>query len=175
MEQLRTLIDDAGSAKSCAGEILDAVPVVLQFIRAQMRRHSRSDLSVPQFRTLVFLDRSPGSSLSTLAEFLGLSPPATSRLVEGLVRKRYVVRRTPSGNRRIVALALSTNGRKSVRIARRAAETRLAEVIASLPARECAAMQRSLRILREKIELVSAEANSSRSPQSCPNLERRKR
>src|ERR1039458_10532534 len=73
MQQLQSASHGISSAASCASEILDAVPAVLQFIRAQIWRHSGPDLSVPQFRTLAFLNRTPGTSLSALAEFLGLS------------------------------------------------------------------------------------------------------
>jgi DNA-binding MarR family transcriptional regulator len=139
----------------------------------QMRRHGRSDLSVPQFRALVFVDRSPGGSLSMLAEFLGLSLPATSRLVDGLVGKKFVTRRIPEGNRRLVALALSANGRRTVRVARQAAEDRLARIMASLPARERAAIQHALRILCEKVQSLPAETDSSQLPQSSLNPRRR--
>jgi DNA-binding MarR family transcriptional regulator len=174
MQQLQSASHGIPSAEGCADEILDAVPAVLQFIRAQMRRHSGPDLSVPQFRTLAFLNRTPGTSLSALAEFLGLSLPATSRLVEGLVRKGFVERRIPEGNRRIVALSLSTNGRKTVHAARKAAEIRLAEVVASLPARERAAIQRAMRTLREKVQFQPKETDPLQSLPSRPSLKRRK-
>jgi DNA-binding MarR family transcriptional regulator len=160
MQRLQVSSYGISSAAGCASEILDSVPVVLQFIRAQMRRHSRSDLSVPQFRALVFLDRNPEASLSMLAEFLGLSLPATSRLVDGLVGKHFVTRRIPEGNRRLVALALSANGLRTVRVAWQAAEDRLARIMASVPARKRAAIQHALRILREKVQSLPPETDS---------------
>ena len=154
MQQLHAVTHAAGSAKECAAEILETVPAVMRFIRAQMRGHRGSDLSVPHFRTLLFLSRSGGASLSALAEFLGLSLPATSRLVGGLVRKNFVVRRIPPGNRRLIALAPSARGRRTVAAARQATEGRLAEVVAPLPADVHAAIQRALRTLREKLQLT---------------------
>ncbi len=156
MQQLHKLTYSTGSPKQCAAEILESVPTVMGFIRSQMRRHRGPCLSVPQFRTLVFLDRSGGASLSALAEFLGISLPATSRLVEGLVRKRFVIRRIPTENRRVVALALSSGGRKTIGFARRATESQLVEVVASLPRGECAAIRRALRILRRKFQFPGA-------------------
>jgi DNA-binding MarR family transcriptional regulator len=156
MQQLQALTRATGSAQDCAAEILETVPAVMRFIRAQMRRHRGPELSVPHFRTLLFLSRHDCASLSALAEFLGLSLPATSRLVEGLVRKNFVVRRVPPGNRRLIALALSAGGRRTVGTARQATESRLAEVVASLPAGERAAIQRALRTLREEFQSVAA-------------------
>ena len=154
VQQLQMLIWGSGSAKECAAEILETVPALMRFIRAQMRGHRGPELSVPQFRTLLFLSRNGGASLSALAEFLGLSLPGASRLVEGLVRKNFVVRRIPPGNRRLIALALSARGRRTVAAARQATETRLAEVVAPLPADQRAAIQRALRILREKTQIA---------------------
>jgi DNA-binding MarR family transcriptional regulator len=156
MQQLQKLTRPTGSTEDCAAEILEAFPTVMRFIRAQMRRHRGSELSVPQFRTLVFLGRRGGASLSALAEFLGLSLPATSRLVEGLVRKSFVLRRIPPGNRRLLALALSARGRRTIAGARQATESRLAEVVASLSGSERAAIQGALRTLREQFQSAAA-------------------
>ena len=149
MQQLQTLTHTMGSTEQCAAEVLETVPAVMRFIRAQMRRHRGPGLSVPHFRTLLFLSRHGGASLSALAEFLGLSLPATSRLVEGLVRRNFVDRRIPRGNRRAVALFLRAGGQRTVGAARQATEKRLAEVVAALSADQRAAIQRALRSLRE--------------------------
>ncbi len=157
MQRLRNTTVLSVSAADCANEILDAVPAVLQFIRAQIRLYSRTDLSVQQFRALAFVDRSPGASLSMLAEFLGLSLPTASRLVDWLQARRLILRRTPRQDRRLLALALSAAGCRTVRAARRAAQERLAQLLAPLPAGERAAMQRSLRLLRETVRSVPPE------------------
>jgi DNA-binding MarR family transcriptional regulator len=160
MQQLQPVTHPTGSAERCAAEILEAVPTVMRFIRAQMRRHRGSDLSVPQFRTLAFLSRNPGISLSVLAEFLGLSLPATSRLVEGLVRKSLVVRRIPPGNRRLVALSISVRGQRTVSAARQATERQLSEVVASLRDDDRAMIQHALRALRAEFMRVAGRTNS---------------
>ena len=152
MQQLQVRTCATGSSVHCAAEILETIPTVMRFIRTQMRRHRGPDMSVPQFRTLVFLSRSGGASLSSLAEFLGLSLPATSRLVEGLVKKCFVIRRIPPDNRRLVALDLSPRGRRTIATARQATESQLAQVVGSLRPGERAAIRRTLRTLREKFE-----------------------
>ncbi len=170
MQRLQKATVSSTSAAACAAEILDAVPVVLQFIRVQMRLYNRPDLSVQQLRALAFVDRSPGASLSMLAQFLGLSLPAASRLVDGLQARRLTLRRTPPQDRRLLALALSAAGRRTVRAARRAAEERLAQILAPLPTAERAAMQRSLRILRQTVQSPPPETLSPPSPQPARGL-----
>lgn len=152
MQHLHKVTVVSASAIEGASEILETIPPVIQFIRTQMRQHRGSDLSVPQFRTLVFLDRNPGVSLSTLAEFLGLSLPATSRLVEGLVRKALITRHIPAGNRRLVALSISARGRRTVSSARSATVKRLAEVLAGLNDEERAGIQFALGALRRQFQ-----------------------
>jgi len=138
-----------GSARRCAAEILEAVPVIIGFIRSEIRSHRGADLSVPQFRTLALLSRSQGASLSVVAEFLGLSLPATSRLVNGLVEKGLVTRQISDGNRRQVALSVSARGRATWDAARRATQRRLAEVIAPLTPAQRARIQEAMHLLRE--------------------------
>lgn len=162
MERLQSTTVCADSATECAAEILEAVPTVIRFIRAQMRRHRGSDLSVPQFRTLAFIHRNPGTSLSALAEFIGLSLPAASRLVEGLVKKKLVSRRTPAGNRRLVALSISARGDRTVSAARRATVRRLAGVVAPLHEDERGAIQNALHTLRREFEAVAARGASAK-------------
>jgi DNA-binding MarR family transcriptional regulator len=148
MQQLQRAITADGSAGQCAAEILEVAPAIIRFIRAQMRSHRGADLSVPQFRTLALLRRSRGASLSVVAEFLGLSLPAASRLVDGLVRHGLVTRQIPERDRRQVALSVSARGRATWDAARRATQQRLAEVIAPLTPAQRARIQEALRILR---------------------------
>ncbi len=152
MQQLHRATIFSASALHGATEILETIPPVMRFIRTQMRHHRGSDLSVPQFRTLVFLDRNPGVSLSALAEFIGLSLPATSRLVEGLVRKALITRQIPAGNRRLVALSISARGRRTISSARSATVKRLAEVLVGLNDEERAAVQCALGALRREFQ-----------------------
>ena len=148
MQQLQKTITPSGSAQHCAAEILEAVPSIIRFIRSEMRSHRGADLTVPQFRTLALLSRSQGASLSVVAEFLGLSRPATSRLVDGLVKNGLVTRKIPAGNRRRVALSVSARGRATWEAARQATQQRLAEVIAPLTVAQLARIQDAMRVLR---------------------------
>ena len=69
-------------SQQCAARVMEAVPLVMRFIRADMRAINATDMSVPQFRTLAFLDRNPGASLSELAEHLGVTRATASANTE---------------------------------------------------------------------------------------------
>jgi DNA-binding MarR family transcriptional regulator len=156
MQRLHTATVSACSPTDCAAEILEAVPAALRFIRAQMRRHRGSDLSVPQFRTLAFVHSHPGTSLSAVSEWLGLSLPATSRLVEGLVKKKLLSRRVPAGNRRVVSLSISARGDRTVAAARQATIAGLAAVVAPLSDDKRSAIRSALFALRHELEGAAA-------------------
>src|SRR5215212_1804254 len=85
--RLHTLGEAGGLAApaDCARAMLDGMPPVMWFIRRHLRRHRTRGVSVPQYRVLCVLDANPQSSLSAVADNLGLGLPATSRLVTGLV------------------------------------------------------------------------------------------
>lgn len=73
-----------------AGRLLDTVPQVMRCIRTEMRSRRGHNLTVPQFRTLNFLKRSPEASLSEVAEHLGLTLPSASKIVDGLVTEKLL-------------------------------------------------------------------------------------
>src|SRR3954468_8761226 len=139
MQLLTATTTPAVTDDEVAREMLDAVPLVMRVIRAHMCRH-RSGLSVPQFRTLCFLSTADGTSLSAAADFVGLSLPAMSRLVDGLVAMGLVRRRLSDDARRHVSLSVTRAGEAAVREARQLAQAHLAEAVAPLLPRKRAAV-----------------------------------
>jgi MarR family transcriptional regulator for hemolysin len=136
------------STKTCARAIIEVVPLVMRTLRTEMRQHRAADLSVPQFRTLGFLNRQPGSSLSAVAEHIGLTLPAMSTLVEGLVERNMVTRGPAPDDRRRIALMLTAPGRTILEATHAAAETRLAERLAKLPASDREQVVQAMQALR---------------------------
>jgi DNA-binding MarR family transcriptional regulator len=139
---------EATSPKMCAGEILETVPLIMQFIRVEMRRSRGPGVSVPQFRVLTYLNRTDGASLSAVADRVGLSLPAMSRLIDGLVARDLVRREESSADRRRVTLRLTDLGRELVRTARAGAQARLAEALAALSPAQRAEVAQAMQRLR---------------------------
>jgi MarR family transcriptional regulator for hemolysin len=124
----------AVSPEECAREVLEVVPLVMRAIRAEMRSHRGPDLSVPQFRVLIFLNRHEGASLSHVAGHVGLTLPSMSRMVDGLVARNLVTRQADADDRRRVALTLTTLGRTAMQSAYESTQGHLAERLAALAA-----------------------------------------
>ena len=131
----------------CAGQILEVVPLVMLAIRTEMRSHRASDLSVPQFRVLVYLHRHEGASPSDIAEYMGLTRPSMSKMIDGLVARRLVTRQMDPGDRRRVSLAPTALGRRAMQSAYQATEARLAERLAALPAPERGLILDAMKVL----------------------------
>lgn len=105
----------------CASAVLATVLVVMNVIRTEIRNRRSPELTVPQFRSLVFVNKFPGAALSDLAEHVGISAPAMSKMVDGLVRRELVSREISQSDRRRISLAITPVGRAMLARARQLA------------------------------------------------------
>jgi DNA-binding MarR family transcriptional regulator len=97
-------------AETSAAQVIEVIPLIMREIRRLMRQRGAEELSVPHFRALGYVQRHPGCSLSAVAEHLGLSVAAASRLVDALVVDRFLERRPSTTDRRYIELHLSARG-----------------------------------------------------------------
>lgn len=119
-------------AETCAQAVMDAVPPVMRFIRAEMRRQGTPVLSVSQFRTLGFVSRHPGCSFSDVALFLGVTRATISAMIERLVAQGLVLATHDANERRRGVLRLTEAGEALRERARSATRDRLQERLADL-------------------------------------------
>ena len=132
----------------CAHELMDTAPKIMQAIRVEMRRGRGSDISIPQFRSLAFIQRNPDSSLSSLAEHLGLTLPSVSKLVDGLVKQKLVIRQESKADRRRLTLVLTQTGASIVDSARTGARANLAKKLECLSDDEMKTIYQAMQLLR---------------------------
>jgi DNA-binding MarR family transcriptional regulator len=132
MQLLSDATTAALSPDVCARQLMETVPMVMQYIRRQMRNLRMHDLSVPQLRTLYFVSLHERPSLSDVAEFIGLSLPSMSRLVDGLVKKSLLTRTSCPNDRRHIRLGITELGQTALDASWKGTHTRLAEEVATL-------------------------------------------
>ena len=125
------------SPDQCARRLMGAVPVIMRFIRTHMRSH-RQNLTVPQFRTLVLLSHNGDPSMSDVADHLGISLSAASRMVDGLVRRGLLERQARPADRRSVSLSLTEVGKQTFQTALRATQETLADRFKALSGEDLA-------------------------------------
>lgn len=140
------------SSHHCASELLEVVPLIMRAMRAEVRRQRAPELSLPQFRALSFIGRNEGAALSDVAAFLGLGLPSASKLIEGLVAEKFVVRETAAGDRRRVQLALSPAGRAKYKLIVTQARSFLAKKVEHFSPVQCGQLVAVLAALRETFE-----------------------
>ncbi len=93
-------------------------------------------LGFTQLAALYVLADGGSTTIGELAELLGRSPSATSRLVDALVRRRLVERRAEPDDRRQRLLALTHRGRALLRAVDRARADQFLTAVRPLPTPE---------------------------------------
>jgi DNA-binding MarR family transcriptional regulator len=124
------------STEVVARELLDVVPVIMRTIRTEMRSRRSADLSVPQFRTLLYLNNHPGASLSVVADFLGLTSPTVCKMIDGMVIKELMTRHSSPDDRRKIVLTLTEEGKMLLDASRNGTQAHLVSLLAGLSSTE---------------------------------------
>jgi DNA-binding MarR family transcriptional regulator len=125
----------------------------------QLQALEESGLSMSQCKALLAL-AGPGESaeprhIGEIAERLGLSLPAMSRAVDGLVRKRLITRVEDDEDRRVRRIAMTAKGEQFVA---KLVSMRLASLerfVSSLDAAQRRKLQAALEALLEREEIAS--------------------
>lgn len=136
-------------ARACADQVLDVVPGVMDAMRAAMRLHVGDQLSVPQFRALVFIGRTPGASVGAVAAFLGVTMPTASAMVDRLVRAGAVQHSADPADRRRHQIHLTPAGRAQLQALRRQAREDFARTLAGHEAEDLRTLQAGLAVLHK--------------------------
>jgi DNA-binding MarR family transcriptional regulator len=158
MKQLNNETNISPPELDGAALLMEVVPRVMHRIRTEMRSHRTPDLSVPQFRTLTYLYRNEGASLSEVAEHIGLKLPSMSKTVDALVARKLVIRRALAHDRRYISLRLSAHGLAELRRTRRITEARLAEALSVLMPEQQARVVEALKMLGQVFAPEAAPA-----------------
>lgn len=136
------------SPEACAIDVLEIVPLVMRNIRREMRNNRGSDLSVPQFRTLAFLNNNEGASLSDVAEHIGLTLPSASKLVDGMVVRQIIIRKSSEEDRRRIMLSLSNLGKDTLHNSYQATLAYLAQLLDVLSEADRQVIMQAMNIMR---------------------------
>ena len=143
---------DVQNTSALADEVIDAAQLVNRLVRRELGGRAPGGLSITQIRALTYLDWHAGASLMDVAEHLGLGAPATSRVVDELVKRGLVAREPGSDDRRRVALRLRREGKRALAGALVAARAPVAEKLASLTVEEQARLSAALLSLRALLQ-----------------------
>lgn len=147
---------------TCARELLDVMPLVMQDLRSTMRSQSAPDLRVPELRSLAFLRYNPGSNLTDLAEYIGVSLPSMSKLVDTLTARGLILRTSDAKDRRRIRLDLTDTGLAILAKAREAVKASFAAKLAKLSPKDLEQITASMNLLHALFAILpdAGAANS---------------
>jgi len=133
-----------------AALLMEVAPTIMRHIRNEMRSRRMRGLSIPQFRTLVFLSRYEGACLLQVADHIGVTSATASKIIDALAERRLVLRVALRDDRRYVSLRLSKPGVAMLVRARKGTEAFLAEKLATLPPEQQTTVSTALLTLLER-------------------------
>ncbi len=95
--------------------MIELLPQMIRgFARHESNTLSRGEITLPQFWTLEYLGREKDCPMNELAQFLGISRPAATGLVDRLATQGLVHRAHDTQDRRIVRVGITAKGRRIV-------------------------------------------------------------
>jgi DNA-binding MarR family transcriptional regulator len=124
---------------------------------------SAVDLSLPQYRLLVYLSRR-AEVASGLAGQLAVSPPSVTTLVDGMVARGLVERTPDRDDRRKVRHELTTAGRRSLAAADEALEARLRALAAHLSPMQARRAVEGLELWHQALDAELEQQVATASP-----------
>jgi len=132
--------------------VLDAVLTASRALVAMAARSladAGEDVTLTQYRSLVVLASRGPQGVASLAEAVAVTPPTASRLVDRLIRKGLVTRRTDRQDRRQVRIVLTEAGRALVNLVTERRRQEIAALLTSIPLDVQQSMATGLRQLAE--------------------------
>lgn len=138
----------ATTTQSCSRSFLRVFPAVMQLMRISMRNAAQPSLSVPQFRVLARLS-SEGCTASELAEWVGVSLPAMSKMVDLLVERGLVEKKQVSEDKRQIQISQTEQGRKLFKEVLAIAQDTLSEKLDELSETEIKKLNEAFEILEK--------------------------
>ena len=134
------------SSRDTARDLLRVIPLVMRTVAAELR--AAGELPAPaHFGLLTILGAQP-KTLTELATHQGVSLPTMSNSISTMVERGWVKRTSPPGDRRVVLIEVTPQGRATLERVSRAAEAHLGQRLASLDPAARRRLQAGLAVLR---------------------------
>jgi DNA-binding MarR family transcriptional regulator len=155
-----------GKEQTVVQEVLEVIPAVMRVIRKEFRSRRDPELTLPEFRGMLHINRSPGCALNEVAEYIGLEAPAASKLVDHLVQRGLVRRQEDASDRRRVKLSILPKGKQRIEAAVEHTRHFLAKRLAHLSSTERQTLLDTMQILKAAF---ASEANRPKEKEAHPS------
>ncbi len=131
-------------------QLLDAMLTAsraLVAIAARSLASVDSDVTLPQYRTLVILYHQGTSSVIEVANELNVNPSTATRMIDRLCSKKLVSRHISADDRRRLTLELTKSGRRLVSHVLEERESRLSAILDNIPSDMWPALYAALSVI----------------------------
>lgn len=118
-----------------ANEVSRLMPDILrEFLKRQSKEVIRGNISLPQMLILDILKDKASMRMGDLAKYLSVTLPATTGIVDKLVRNGLVLRTSMPADRRIVNINITPHGKRAVEKYNQARRKTIIEIFGNLSA-----------------------------------------
>lgn len=133
-------------------QILSSIPKAIRIIRALSKKSAEPQLPLHQLRILFLVGEGMGQT--QIAETLGVSTPAVSKIVNQLAEKDFI-ERAGCEDRRCVKLSLTSGGSRIMKSVSKKLENHFESALKTLTSNEKNDLERGLKILDKLMIKVS--------------------
>ncbi len=101
-----------------ANELIPLLIGIMRLINTRLshpQKDAKEIFSPVQWHTLYFIKRKKNPLMKEVADFLGITPPSATSLIDGLVESNLLKRNFDKNDRRVVRLAVTTRGKQTLR------------------------------------------------------------
>ena len=114
---------------------------------------SQYEVTSSQLMVMFLLSQSEKMTMGQLAEMLDLTPRAITGIVDGLTKKKYVLKNQDSNDARVSWILLSSQGKTFLRSARPDISAKLGELLGVLTRKEQVELVRLIEKLTDHMKL----------------------
>jgi len=105
-----------------------------------------------QLMTLHFVKHNDNCKTSDIANFLSVTPPDTTRIVETLVKKGFVERINDEKDRRIIRLRTTRNGKKVIETIRQELTSSFSKILEKMNEQDAKALLKGMKALSDALK-----------------------
>ncbi len=130
---------------------MDLAPLLMRRMRQNVMESSVSTLTMPQYRILANINRGL-NSIGAIAEHHGVAQPSMSKMINLMVKRGLIIRKTLATDKRQSVLSLSKKGEQLFFKVRALAQRRFSEKLLKLSTDDLRVLETSFAEIRQVLE-----------------------
>lgn len=123
--------------KSNYNQLVSLIFATARIIHEKIKHNKEAKFYSPlKMETLYFIKRSGNPLMKEVAEFLCVTPPSATSIIDQLVKSKIIIRQVGEKDRRKIRLAITSEGEKMIKKIREQKAKHLEKILAKLNSAE---------------------------------------